>query len=67
VVDSYYTPVIDTDKYMEWLGRVIASKNGWFVTARITGDLLTQEDRLLAKYGAQAIINATTILPQIKP
>ena len=44
---------------MVWLGRLVASKGGRFVTGRITGDLLDQEDRLLAKYGAQAIVNAT--------
>jgi D-amino-acid oxidase len=61
VVDAYrhLAPVIDTDQYMIWLGKLVASKRGRFVTTRITGDLLAQEDRLLAKYGAQAIVNAT--------
>ena len=44
---------------MVWLYRLVASKRARFVTARITGDLLGQEDRLLARYGAQAIVNAT--------
>jgi FAD dependent oxidoreductase len=61
VVDAYrhLAPVIDTDQYMLWLGKLVASKRGRFITTRISGDLLAQEDRLLAKYGAQAIINAT--------
>jgi D-amino-acid oxidase len=61
VVDSYrhLAPVIDTDQYMTWLSGVVASKKARFVTARITGDLLSHEDRLLARYGAHAIVNAT--------
>ncbi|KAL0947332.1 hypothetical protein HGRIS_013451 [Hohenbuehelia grisea] len=61
VVDSYrhLSPVIDTDQYMAWLRHTVARKGARFVTARITGDLLAQEDKLLSKYGATAIINAT--------
>ncbi|KAF8880845.1 nucleotide-binding domain-containing protein [Infundibulicybe gibba] len=61
VVDSYrhLAPVIDTDQYMGWLRSTVIAKGGKLITARINGDLLQQEDRLLAKYGAQAIVNAT--------
>ncbi|KAF8875175.1 nucleotide-binding domain-containing protein [Infundibulicybe gibba] len=61
VVDSYrhLAPVIDTDQYMGWLRSTVVAKGGKLITARINGDLLQQEDRLLAKYGAQAIVNAT--------
>ncbi|KAF8875169.1 FAD dependent oxidoreductase [Infundibulicybe gibba] len=61
VVDSYrhLAPVIDTDQYMGWLRSTVVAKGGKLITARINGDLLEQEDRLLAKYGAQAIVNAT--------
>ncbi|KAF8878561.1 hypothetical protein BD779DRAFT_1676820 [Infundibulicybe gibba] len=61
VVDSYrhLAPVIDTDQYMGWLRSTVIVKGGKLITARINGDLLEQEDRLLAKYGAQAIVNAT--------
>ncbi|KAF8880840.1 nucleotide-binding domain-containing protein [Infundibulicybe gibba] len=61
VVDSYrhLAPVIDTDQYMGWLRSTVIAKGGKLITARINGDLLEQEDRLLAKYGAQAIVNAT--------
>ncbi|KAF8897693.1 FAD dependent oxidoreductase [Infundibulicybe gibba] len=61
VVDSYrhLAPVIDTDQYMDWLKNTVVSKGGRLVTTRVHGDLLQQEDRLLAKYGAQVIINAT--------
>ncbi|KAF8877527.1 hypothetical protein BD779DRAFT_1789543 [Infundibulicybe gibba] len=61
VIDSYrhLAPVIDTDQYMEWLRSTVVAKGGRLITGRINGDLLQQEDRLLAKYGAQAIVNAT--------
>ncbi|KAF8877172.1 hypothetical protein BD779DRAFT_1804059 [Infundibulicybe gibba] len=61
VVDSYrrLAPVIDTDQYMGWLRSTVIAKGGKLITARINGDLLEQEDRLLAKYGAWAIVNAT--------
>ncbi|KAF8875166.1 hypothetical protein BD779DRAFT_1678370 [Infundibulicybe gibba] len=57
VIDSYrhLAPVIDTDQYMGWLRSTVVAKGGKLITARINGDLLQQEDRLLAKYGAQAI------------
>jgi D-amino-acid oxidase len=44
---------------MDWIRQVVGSKGGRFVTDRISGDLLKQEDDLLAKYRADAIINAT--------
>ncbi|KAF8647033.1 hypothetical protein AX16_006870 [Volvariella volvacea WC 439] len=61
VVDSYrhLAPVIDTDQYMQWLRKTVLSKGGHLITERIDGDLLKQEDKLLAKYGVSAIINAT--------
>ncbi|KAF8877515.1 FAD dependent oxidoreductase [Infundibulicybe gibba] len=61
VVDSYrhLAPVIDTDQYMVWLRSIVVAKGGKLITGRINGDLLQQEDRLLAKYGAQAIVNTT--------
>jgi glycine/D-amino acid oxidase-like deaminating enzyme len=61
VLDSYChaAPVIDTDCYMNWLRRVVGEKRCRFVTARITGDLLDQEDKLLARFRADAIVNAT--------
>ncbi|KAF8873830.1 nucleotide-binding domain-containing protein [Infundibulicybe gibba] len=61
VVDSYrhLAPVIDTDQYMGWLRSTVVARGGKLITGRINGDLLEQEDRLLGKYGAQAIVNAT--------
>jgi D-amino-acid oxidase len=44
---------------MNWLRQVVGNKRGRFVTARINGDLLNQEDILLKQYRADAIINAT--------
>ncbi|KDQ33773.1 hypothetical protein PLEOSDRAFT_1099731 [Pleurotus ostreatus PC15] len=61
VVDSYrhLAPVIDTDHYMTWLRYTVSKKGARLVTAKISGDLLAQEDKLLAKYNATAIINCT--------
>jgi hypothetical protein len=47
------------DKYMAWLRFIVACKGGNFVTGCIKGDLLGQEEVLLMKYGANAIIHAT--------
>ncbi|KZS99979.1 FAD dependent oxidoreductase [Laetiporus sulphureus 93-53] len=61
VIDSYChdAPVIDTDHYMIWLRALVEAKGAELITARVSGDLLTQEDELLAKYRASAIVNAT--------
>jgi len=61
VVDAYehLAPVIDTDKAMTWLRSLVEAKGGQFVTETITGDLLDQEDDLLSRFGADAIINCT--------
>ncbi|KAI0075591.1 FAD dependent oxidoreductase [Panus rudis PR-1116 ss-1] len=61
VVDSYQhlSPAIDTDAYMTWLRYTIACKGAEFVTERISGDLLSQEDELLQKYDAHAIVHST--------
>lgn len=44
---------------MTWLRFLLATKGVQFVTARISGDLHTQEDKLLAQYNAHAIIHST--------
>ncbi|KAF9031560.1 nucleotide-binding domain-containing protein [Hymenopellis radicata] len=61
VVDAYQhlAPVIDTDAYMHWLRFVLVCKGAVMETRRINGDLLDQEEELLAEYGADAIVNAT--------
>ncbi|KAF9016612.1 FAD dependent oxidoreductase [Hymenopellis radicata] len=61
VVDAYQhlAPVIDTDAYMHWLRFVLVCKGAIMETRRINGDLLHQEEELLAEYGADAIVNAT--------
>ena len=63
VVDSYQhlAPIIDTDHYMFWLRDIVNAKGARLITKRINGDLLSQEERLLAQYGADAIINATAL------
>ncbi|KAF8991439.1 FAD dependent oxidoreductase [Hymenopellis radicata] len=61
VVDAYQhlAPVIDTDAYMNWLHLVLICKGAVLRTRRINGDLLCQEEELLAEFGADAIVNAT--------
>ncbi|KAF8997685.1 hypothetical protein BDZ89DRAFT_1083515 [Hymenopellis radicata] len=61
VIDAYQhlAPVIDTDAYMNWLRFVLVCKGAVMETHRINGDLLDQEEELLAEYGADAIVNAT--------
>jgi D-amino-acid oxidase len=44
---------------MTWLRFTVACRGGKFVTGRVTGDLLEQEDALLRMYGADAIVHAT--------
>ncbi|KIY67306.1 FAD dependent oxidoreductase [Cylindrobasidium torrendii FP15055 ss-10] len=60
-VDAYQhlAPVIDTDAYMNWLRFMLECKGAVMETRRINGDLLDQEQQLLAEYGADAIVNAT--------
>jgi D-amino-acid oxidase len=61
VVDAYQhlAPVIDTDVYMIWLRNLVLHKGAKLETREILGDLLSVEKRLLADYGACAIVNAT--------
>ena len=44
---------------MNWLRSILASKGAQFVTEHISGDLLAQEDELLRRFDANAIIHAT--------
>jgi D-amino-acid oxidase len=44
---------------MNYLRQLVLSKGARLITGKIVGDLLEQEDQLMAKYGADAIINAT--------
>ncbi|KAI0798430.1 FAD dependent oxidoreductase [Irpex lacteus] len=61
VIDAYKheSPVVDTDAYMMWLQNLVSSKGGKLITQRISGDLLSQEDKLLETFDAQFILNAT--------
>ncbi|KUI53483.1 D-aspartate oxidase [Cytospora mali] len=60
-VDAYelLAPIIDTDQSMMWLMSLVHGKGATTVTEAITGDLLDQEDALRARFGADAIVNAT--------
>jgi hypothetical protein len=60
-VDAYelMAPIIDTDQSMMWLMSLVHGKGATTVTETITGDLLDQEEILRARFGADAIVNAT--------
>lgn len=60
-VDAYqhHAPAIDTDAYLLFLRELVVSKGATLVTKRIRGDLLANEDELLATYDANAIVNAS--------
>ena len=57
---TYFCIQIDTDRYLEWVLRIVKSKGAECYEGRkISGRLFDQEDRLLREYGADAIVNAT--------
>lgn len=60
-VDAYelLAPVIDTDQAMMWLMSLVLGKGASTVTEAITGDLIDQEKALRARFGVDAIVNAT--------
>lgn len=60
-VDAYehLAPIIDTDQCMAWLMNLVQSKGANLVTETIYGDLYAQEELLLARFCASAIVNAT--------
>lgn len=64
--DAYQllSPAIDTDVYMMWLHFVLSCKGATFVTERIKGDLLSQEEELLSRFNAFALVNATGLSAQ---
>ena len=60
-IDAYehLAPVIDTDRCMAFLTELVRGKGATLVTEIIRGDLFSQEDFLLARFDADAIVNAT--------
>lgn len=60
-MDAYghLAPVIDTDRCMAWLMKLVQGKGAEFITETIHGNLLEQEHDLLARFNADAIVNAT--------
>lgn len=60
-VDAYehLAPTIDTDRCMGWLMGLVGGKGACFITETIHGDLFSQEDVLRARFGADAIVNAS--------
>lgn len=61
VLDAYelLAPIIDTDRAMGWLMELVQAKGAHLITEHIHGELLDQEDELLERFKADAIVNAT--------
>ncbi|KAN0076084.1 hypothetical protein V8E54_007354 [Elaphomyces granulatus] len=61
VEDAYelLAPVIDTDRAMSWLMKLVESKGAKFVTESINRDLFDYEYELRGRFKADAIVNAT--------
>lgn len=59
-VDAYehLAPIIDTDRAMQWLTKLVEQKGAKLITSTITGDLFDQEASLRATYNVNVIINA---------
>ncbi|KAH8205268.1 hypothetical protein TruAng_000515 [Truncatella angustata] len=66
-VDAYelMAPIIDTDKAMEWLTRLVQDKGAQLVTETINDDLLNVEGKLRTRFGADVIINCTGLQGQV--
>ncbi|KAI0389713.1 nucleotide-binding domain-containing protein [Xylariaceae sp. FL0594] len=58
-VDAYelMAPIIDTDKAMVWLTKLVEKKGATLVTEAITSDVIEVEDSLRARFGADVIVN----------
>ena len=61
VVDaySYLAPTIETDWYLVWLARQADAAGVTVARRSIRGPLVEQEDKLLAEYGAELIVNCS--------
>jgi D-amino-acid oxidase len=56
---TFLAPMIDTDRYLEWLADELTAIGCEFKNERIAGNLLEQERALLKRFHAQAIVNCT--------
>jgi D-amino-acid oxidase len=67
VEDAYelLAPIIDTDRAMQWLMKLVEKKGASFVTETIAGDLLDVEDSLRTRFNADAIVNCTGLQGEI--
>ena len=62
-LDAYeiLSPLIDTDKALVTIQKLVEAKGAKLVTETVTKDLLEVEGDLLARYSADAIVNASGI------
>ncbi|GLZ33557.1 amino acid oxidase [Lentzea sp. NBRC 105346] len=56
---EYLAPMVDTDRYLAWLLREVRSAGCEVEVALIRGKLTDEQDRLLRRYDATAIVNCT--------
>jgi D-amino-acid oxidase len=56
---TYLAPMIDTDVYMRWLLDRVRDAGCTIEEGRVAGPLRGQEESLLRRYGALAIVNCT--------
>ncbi|MCH9701001.1 MAG: FAD-binding oxidoreductase [Actinomycetia bacterium] len=59
VVDaySYLAPVVDTDRYLDWLGQQVRTAGVTITRRSLRGALADQEQQLRAEFSAELIVN----------
>lgn len=56
---EYLAPIVDTDQYMRWLFAHLKRLGAKLLVGEVHGLLIDQEEELLTKYNAQAIVNCS--------
>jgi len=56
---SHLAPMVDTDKYMEWLLKEVRKAGCNIIPIRISGNIIQQEEKLKKEFGVDAIINCS--------
>ena len=56
---THLAPMVDTDVYMRWLLNEVLRAGCHVIEAKVIGSLGSQEEMLLRRYGADAIVNCT--------
>lgn len=56
---THLAPVVDTDRYLNWLLTQVTDAECRIVREHIDGDLVAREEELLDRFGVDAIVNCT--------